>query len=191
MPLLADVAVEKRMWVQNFIGFSDLTSRACLRISFMSRTTGTAKSKRCRAYSDEFPGAVVVSDMLKERLDDVPVITHLSARGSNELERRDILAASVYELTHRAPGSRRAAGSRSTRTECPRICWHTIVICGNPQQYGKPMKQRGFLPRSGGHSSRCWCQQDSVFPPGKPCFAVDGEAAAADRLAVSRHHKPA
>jgi hypothetical protein len=58
----------------------------------MSRTTGTAKSKRCRAYSDEFPGAVVVSDMLKERLDDVPVITHLSARGSNELERRDILA---------------------------------------------------------------------------------------------------
>src|SRR6516162_6105754 len=92
MPLLADVAVEKRMWVQNFIGFSDLTSRACLRISFMSRTTGTAKSKRCRAYSDEFPGAVVVSDMLKERLDDVPVITHLSARGSNELERRDILA---------------------------------------------------------------------------------------------------
>jgi len=26
---------------------------------------------------------------------------------------------SVYELTHRAPSSRRAAGSRSTRTECP------------------------------------------------------------------------
>src|SRR5215831_14887853 len=26
---------------------------------------------------------------------------------------------SVYELTHRAPGSRRSAGSRSTRTECP------------------------------------------------------------------------
>jgi hypothetical protein len=30
---------------------------------------------------------------------------------------------SVYELTDGAPGSRRAAGSRSTRTECPRICW--------------------------------------------------------------------
>src|SRR5215472_6895324 len=26
---------------------------------------------------------------------------------------------SVYKLTHRAPSSRRAAGSRSTRTECP------------------------------------------------------------------------
>jgi hypothetical protein len=43
-------------------------------------------------YSEEFPGAVVVSDMLKDRMGDVPVITHLSARGSNELERRDILA---------------------------------------------------------------------------------------------------
>src|SRR5215469_17475207 len=69
---------------------------------------------------------------------------------------------SVYELTHRAPGSRRAAGSRSTRTECPRICWHTIFSFGNPQRYGKPLKQPGFLPRSGGHSSRYWCQQDQV-----------------------------
>ena len=54
---------------------------------------------------------------------------------------------SVYELTHRAPGSRRAAGSRSTRTESPRICWHTIFICGKPQWYGKPLKQRGLLSR--------------------------------------------
>src|SRR5215469_6429931 len=68
-----------------------------------------------------------------------------------------------YELTNRAPVSRRAAGSRRTRTECPRICWHTIVICGNPQRYGKPLKQRGFLSRSGEHSSRYRCQQDSVF----------------------------
>jgi hypothetical protein len=54
---------------------------------------------------------------------------------------------SVYELTHRAPGSRRAAGSRSARTECPRICWHTIFICGKPQWYGKPLKQLGLLSR--------------------------------------------
>ena len=54
---------------------------------------------------------------------------------------------SVYELTHRAPGSRRAAGSRSTRTESPRICWHTIFICGKPQWYGKPLKQLGLLSR--------------------------------------------
>jgi hypothetical protein len=67
-----------------------------------------------------------------------------------------------YEFTNRAPGSTRAAGSRSTRTECPQICWHTIVICGNSQRYGKPLKQRGFLPRSGGHSSRCWCQRAGV-----------------------------
>lgn len=45
------------------------------------------------AYSERFPGAVVISDMLKDRLDDdVPVITHLSARGSNELETRDLIA---------------------------------------------------------------------------------------------------
>jgi len=54
---------------------------------------------------------------------------------------------SVYELTHRAPGSRRSAGPRSTRTECPRICWQTIFICGKPQWYGKPLKQLGFLSR--------------------------------------------
>jgi putative ABC transport system substrate-binding protein len=28
----------------------------------------------------------------------------------------------------------------------PRICWHTIFTCGKPQWYGKPLKQRGFLP---------------------------------------------
>jgi hypothetical protein len=88
-----------------------------------------------------------------------------SARAANDREPRSPLRAywSVYELTHRASGSRRAAGSRSTRTECPRLCWHTNFICGNPQRYGKPLKQRGCLPRSSGQSSRCWCQQDSVF----------------------------
>jgi len=44
------------------------------------------------AYSDEFPSAVVVSDMVRDRVDDVRVITHLSTRGSNELEKRDILS---------------------------------------------------------------------------------------------------
>ena len=33
---------------------------------------------------------------------------------------------SFYELTHRAPGSRRAAGSR----EMPRIRWQTIFLSG-------------------------------------------------------------
>src|SRR5262249_239122 len=41
----------------------------------------------------------------------------------------------------------------------PRICWHTILTCGNPQWYDKPLKQRGFLSRQGEHSSRYWCQQ--------------------------------
>jgi hypothetical protein len=54
---------------------------------------------------------------------------------------------SVYELTHRAPGSRWSAGSRRTRTECLRICWQTIFICGKPQWYGKPLKQLGLLSR--------------------------------------------
>src|SRR5262249_15753374 len=37
--------------------------------------------------------------------------------------------------------------------------------CGNPQWYDKPLKQRGFLSRQGEHSSRYWCQKDSVFAP--------------------------
>ena len=44
----------------------------------------------------------------------------------------------------------------------PRICWHTIFTCGNSERYGKPLKQRGFLPRSGGHSSSYWYQQGQV-----------------------------
>jgi hypothetical protein len=44
------------------------------------------------AYSEEFPRAVVISDMVKGRVDDVRVITHLSTRGSNELEKRDIVS---------------------------------------------------------------------------------------------------
>ena len=46
------------------------------------------------AYSDEFPSAVVISDMMKDRSDDVRVITHLSTRGSNDLENRDIVSFS-------------------------------------------------------------------------------------------------
>ena len=54
---------------------------------------------------------------------------------------------SVYELTHRAPGSRRAAGSRKHSNGVPRICCQTIFIGGKPQWYGKPLKQRGLLSR--------------------------------------------
>src|SRR5262249_13966899 len=28
-----------------------------------------------------------------------------------------------------------------------RICWHTIFLCGKPQWYGKPLKQRRLLSR--------------------------------------------
>jgi len=34
----------------------------------------------------------VISDMAKDRVEGVRVITHLSARGSNELEKRDLIA---------------------------------------------------------------------------------------------------
>src|SRR5262249_27368057 len=47
----------------------------------------------------------------------------------------------------------------------PRICWHTILTCGNSERYSKPLKQRGFLPRSGGHSSSYWYQQGQVPGP--------------------------
>jgi len=43
------------------------------------------------AYDEEFPWAVVISDMAKDRVEGVRVITHLSARGSDELARRDLI----------------------------------------------------------------------------------------------------
>src|SRR5262252_3860120 len=63
------------------------------------------------------------------------------------------------------PSAELEAGGRVEKHSngVPRICWHTIPTCGNPQWYGKPLKQRGLLSRQGGHSSRYWCQQDSVF----------------------------
>src|SRR5215831_2394015 len=39
------------------------------------------------------------------------------------------------------------------------------LTSGKPQWYGKPLKQRGLLSRQGGHSSSCWCQQDSEAAP--------------------------
>jgi hypothetical protein len=44
------------------------------------------------AYDEEFPSAIVISDMAKDRVDDIRVITHLSARGSNELDKRHLVA---------------------------------------------------------------------------------------------------
>jgi HEAT repeat protein len=64
------------------------------------------------------------------------------ATGSIEHRTRPLRADacwSVYELTHRAPGSTRSAAFR--------ICWQTIFICRKPQRYGKPLKQLGLLSR--------------------------------------------
>jgi hypothetical protein len=81
----------------SLIGFSALISPACLRISCTSRPHRDCKKatlpRLAEAYSRRFPDAVVISDMLKDRLDDdIAVITHLSARGSNELAQRDVIA---------------------------------------------------------------------------------------------------
>src|SRR5215471_3485326 len=88
-----------------------------------------------------------------------------SARAANDREPRSPLRAywSVYEFN--PPSAELDAGGRVEKHSngMPRICWHTILSCGNPQWYGKPWKQRGLLSRQGGHSSRYWCQQDSVF----------------------------
>src|SRR5215472_12748982 len=63
---------------------------------------------------------------------------------------------SVYELTDR--GAELEAGGRVEKHSngMPRICWHTILTCANPQWYGKPLKQRRLLSRQGEHSSRYW-----------------------------------
>ena len=74
------------------------------------------------------------------------------------------------------PSARLEAGRRVEKHSngMPRICWDTIFICGNSQWYGKPLKQRAFLPRPGGHSSRYWCQQRQVPRLGAEFFG-DGE----------------
>src|SRR6266567_911707 len=63
---------------------------------------------------------------------------------------------SVYELTHRAPGSRRAAGSRSARTECPRICWHTILYLWETTVVRQAIETARASVSSGAHSSSYW-----------------------------------
>ena len=36
----------------------------------------------------------------------------------------------------------------------PRICWHTIFICGKPPRYRKPLKQLGLLSRHADAAAR-------------------------------------
>jgi hypothetical protein len=59
--------------------------------------------------------------------------TAASARAANDREPRSLLRAywSVYELAHRAPGSRRAAGSKSIRTEWPESVGALFLSVGN------------------------------------------------------------
>ena len=42
------------------------------------------------------------------------------------------------------PSAELEAGGRVEKHSngMPRICWHTILTCGNPQWYDKPLKQR-------------------------------------------------
>ena len=68
------------------------------------------------AYGDEYPSAVVISDMAKDRVDNVRVITHLSARGSNELDQRHLVAfynAPSCELTAQLCGLDARLGTRN------------------------------------------------------------------------------
>src|SRR5215469_10227045 len=76
-----------------------------------------------------------------------------------------VLIAIENRVRINAPSAELEAGGRVEKhsSGMSRICWHTILTCGNPQWYGKPLKQRGLLSRQGEHSSKYWCQQDSVF----------------------------
>ena len=84
------------------------------------------------AFRSQFCGREIVNAVLtgmawhsKSRAPSAPTRPSTSrtasARAANDREPRSPLRAywSVYELTDRAPSSRRAARSRSTRTECP------------------------------------------------------------------------
>jgi hypothetical protein len=65
------------------------TDRLSMRIGHHTQREQIGKTA---AYDREFPSAIVISDMAKDRVDNVRVITHLSARGSNELEKRDLIS---------------------------------------------------------------------------------------------------
>jgi hypothetical protein len=76
------------------------------------------------------PRITVRADPARAR--DAPAL----ARAANDREPHSPVRAywSVYESTHRTRGARRAAGSRSTRTECPNLLaryfylWRTTVV---------------------------------------------------------------
>jgi len=93
-----------------------------------------------------FGGVVPRADRLKQAHQSLDTATLLRgvSKYSVEVDREPHSPVraywSVYELTHRTPGARRAAGLRSTRTYA-RIYWHTFFTCGEPQWYGKPLKR--------------------------------------------------
>ena len=72
----------------------------------------------------------------------------------------------------------------------PRICWHTILTCGNPQWYGKPLKQRGLLSRGAPDDTiMSWCysaKRANVWRTGGHLWADRFQAHRADLAAADQ-----
>ena len=104
-----------------------------------------------------------------------------SARAANDREPRSPLRAywSVYELAHRAPSSHsprrtdeigsapgrrpgRAAGREALERNAPNLLAHYPYLW-EPTVVRQVIETAWTSVSQGGHSSRYWCQQDSVF----------------------------
>ena len=52
----------------------------------------TTLADLARAYHNEYPSAEIIADMLKNRISDFAVTTHMRAKGSNSFIGSDIVA---------------------------------------------------------------------------------------------------
>jgi hypothetical protein len=103
-----------------------------------------------RAYHEEYPNAEMIADMVKNRISEFLVITHMSAKGSNSYIGADIL--SFYNaLSPALFGELGALNTRFGRSDLVRLFYNDRFdqTCG---------RNRGFRGEEG-------CDHRAVFPP--------------------------
>ena len=126
------------------------SARDIVRVELHRACKKHSLSELVRAYHDYYPGAEIIADMVKDRISDFAVTTHMSAKGSNAYIGSDIVAF-YNALSPALFGELGALNTRFARADLVRLFYTDRLdqTCG---------RNRGFRGQQGR-------QHIAVFPP--------------------------